>query len=99
MHSVPVEDLEDAGASRGTGGQLSQVLMASSKSSPATPSDLPSYSGPAGVPPSSTGPGVGALLSGGAVVLIDEAPKHIDPLDWTRAEWNLVGRHGDLETD
>lgn len=41
----------------------------------------------------------GALVSGGAVVLVDEPAQYIDLLDGARAGRNLIGHGGDFETE
>ena len=44
-------------------------------------------------------PGVGAPVSGIALVLVHKPTEHIDTLDRPRAERNLVGHRGNDETD
>src|SRR5437870_3058963 len=43
--------------------------------------------------------GCGVLVSGSALVLVDQPAEHIDALDWSCAERDLVGCHGNLETE
>ena len=61
-------------------------------------SDLSSHAAPSGHR-SRVVARVGTLLSGSAVVLVDQPAEHVNSLDRACRRGELVGRHGDLETD
>ena len=90
MHSLPVEDLEDAIASRGTGRLAVPVFRTRLRS---LTQDLQRVSQPYGAGR------FGTPVSGGAVVLMDKPAEQIHTLDRTCRPRELVRCHGDLEAE
>ena len=88
--STPVEDLEDAIASRGTGRLAVPVFRTRLRS---LTQDLQRVSQPYGAGR------FGIPVSGGAVVLMDKPAEHIHTLDRTCRPRELVWCHGDLEAE